>query len=100
MATGASDHAIGFASLQDLDRAEAALQCLEGEMQGGERPLVTVVGAGYAGALFWYMMAATWWQDAGRRGACGACRWFGSRRCPVTTMCCKSVGQAQREARV
>ena len=47
MASGASDHAIGFASLQDLDRVSAALDCLEQESKlQGKKSVVTVVGAG------------------------------------------------------
>ena len=51
MASGASDHAIGFASLQDLDRVSAALDCLEQEgKQQGRKSVVTVVGAGCVNA--------------------------------------------------
>jgi hypothetical protein len=49
LAAGASDHAVGFATLKDLDRVSAALDALEEESKSGARPVVTVVGAGYAG---------------------------------------------------
>jgi NADH dehydrogenase FAD-containing subunit len=50
MADGARDHALAFASIDDLQRVEKALQTLESEADSGARAVVTVVGAGYAGA--------------------------------------------------
>jgi hypothetical protein len=51
LAEGAKEHAIGFSTLADLRRIEAALEVLEatGADLSAPRPIVTVVGAGYAG---------------------------------------------------
>ena len=51
LAQGAREHAVGFATLRDLDRAGAALAALEATMAApdGRAPVVSVVGGGYAG---------------------------------------------------
>eukprot|EP00892_Ulva_mutabilis_P011657 jgi/Ulvmu1/8864/UM049_0046.1 len=51
MAEGAREHAIGFSTLGDVRRADAALSCLEAATADptAPRPVVSVIGAGYSG---------------------------------------------------
>lgn len=58
MAKGAKEHAIGFASLDDVRRVSAALAALRAApMSSAGRAIVTIVGAGYAGAELAAMVA-------------------------------------------
>lgn len=51
MAGGAKKHAVGFSTLQDVQRVDAALTDLKEATTDSStpQPLISVVGAGYAG---------------------------------------------------
>lgn len=48
-AAGASEHAVGFATRDDVLRVDAALTALAEEMRTGRSAVVSVVGGGCAG---------------------------------------------------
>ena len=75
LAEGAREHALKFADFPDVQRLEAALSALEataaatwsagGSGTSGGKPVVTLVGAGYAGVCVLHIRASVMSQTFG-----------------------------------